>query len=306
MAAAGAFTPPEVEQRGLLISIVITAVLGVLGIIWGIVSGSQMILLDGVYSFIGVVITGMLLRAAKLADAGPTRRYPFGLEAATPLVIGIQGCVLLATLLYALLEAVFTIVDGGSDVTAGVALVYAAVNTVVSIASWVWLRRIPGTSDLLAAETVGWRVSSFRGIGMIVGFVGMAMLADSRWEAATPYVDPVMVMVTCLAFVATPVQMVRSTLVELLEGAPEPEVEAPVRDAVTRFLASAGVTEHVVLMSKVGPKLYVEVDGIVSSDVTVGVEHDLRARLETELDALPYEIWLNFELRPRIEPRGEN
>lgn len=58
-----------------------TAVLGAIGVAWGIAADSQMILLDAVHA-----------------------------------VIGIQGWVLLATLLYAAVEAVLTIRDGGRAV----------------------------------------------------------------------------------------------------------------------------------------------------------------------------------------------
>ena len=116
------------ESAALRVSIVGTALLGVMGVAWGVVSGSQMILLDGVYAVIGIATTGLLMRASFLARTGPTGRYPFGREAATPLAIGIQGVVLTATLGYAALEAVFTILDGGSDVTAGSGIAYSVID----------------------------------------------------------------------------------------------------------------------------------------------------------------------------------
>jgi predicted Co/Zn/Cd cation transporter (cation efflux family) len=46
-------------------------------------------------------------------------------------------------------------------------------------------------------------------------------------------------------------------------------------------------------------KLYVEVEGRVDGDVTVATEQRLRDELHTELDRLPYDIWLTVELTPR-------
>ena len=51
----------QIERRALLGSIAVTALLGGIGIVWGIVGGSQMILLDGVYA---IVIIATLLYAA--------------------------------------------------------------------------------------------------------------------------------------------------------------------------------------------------------------------------------------------------
>ena len=290
---------PTLERRALVRSIVVTALLGALGVVWGLASGSQMILLDGVYAVIGIIMSWLLLRASTLAERGPTRRYQYGREAVTPLVIGAQGLMLLATLVYALVEAVFTIVDGGSDVAPGVAMLYATVATTASLATWVWLHRQSAGSDLLVAEATAWRVGALRGAGMLVGFTALWVVTGTSWDEAAPYIDPAMVVVMCVAFLGTPLRMVRGTAIELLEGAPTAGVQAPVREVVDAVMREHGITEQVLRMTKVGPKLYVELDAAVDASVTVGTEHAVRRQLELELGALPYDVWLNFELRPR-------
>jgi predicted Co/Zn/Cd cation transporter (cation efflux family) len=286
------------EVRALRRSIFVTAVLGSIGIVWGIVSGSQMILLDGVYAFIGIAVSWLLLRASAMAAQGPTTRFPYGREAVTPLVIGIQGFILLATLLYALVEAAFTIREGGSVVSPGPALVYAIVVTVASLVFWQWIRELSRTSDLLRAETTGWRVAAFRGVGMSAGFVVLWLLTDSSWERAAPYVDPVMVIVTCAVFLPPPIAMVRSTVVELLEGAPPAAVQEPVLAIVRDVFREFEIEEPVVRMTKVGQKLYVEIDAEVRPDATVADEHRVRAEVRRRLEVTPFEVWLNFELTP--------
>jgi cation diffusion facilitator family transporter len=289
----------SVERRALLVSIGVTAALGVVGVGWGILTGSQMILLDGLYAFIGVLVSWMLLLAAGLAASEPSRRYPYGRESVTPLVIGVQGFVLLGTLVYAAVEAVFSIRNGGSDVTAVWAIVYGVITTVCSLATWWWLRSVAGPSDLLNAETTAWRVAALRGVGMVVGFSFLAVLTGSRWDAAAPYVDPVMVLVTCAIFIPAPIGMVRTTIIELLEGAPDESIQRPVLENVQATTTQFDLDTPHVLMSKVGPKLYVEVEGVVDPAVTVAQQQQVRDHLLHRLDELPYEIWLNLELAPR-------
>ena len=65
--------------------------------------------------------------------AGPTSRYPFGREALGPLMVGVQGLVLLGTLLYASVAAVLTIRSGGSEAAVGSALPYALLSLAVSV-----------------------------------------------------------------------------------------------------------------------------------------------------------------------------
>jgi predicted Co/Zn/Cd cation transporter (cation efflux family) len=212
--------PAHIERAALRISIAVTAVLSVVGVVWGIAVGSQMILLDGVYGVVGIVLSWMLLRASSLAEQGPTTNYPYGREAATPLVIGIQGFVLAATLVYAAVEAVYTIRGGGSDFTPGWAILYGAIAAAASLATWWWLREQSTDSDLLTAEATAWRIAALRGLGMVIGFSIMWLLIDSRWDDAAAYVDPIMVLVTCVVFIRAPFQMMRATVVELLEGTP--------------------------------------------------------------------------------------
>ena len=51
------------ERRALQASIVAAGALGALGVVWGITSRSQMILLDGAYALIGIVMSLLLLQA---------------------------------------------------------------------------------------------------------------------------------------------------------------------------------------------------------------------------------------------------
>jgi predicted Co/Zn/Cd cation transporter (cation efflux family) len=292
---------PEATAReavALRVSIAATALLGLLGVAWGIVSGSQMILLDGVYAVIGIATTGLLMRASSLAGAGPSRRYPFGREAATPLAIGIQGIVLTATLGYAALEAVFTIRDGGSEVTAGSGIAYSVLITAASIVVWRWLAARAGTSDVLGSESTAWRIGALRGVGMIVGFTVLLAVTGSALDGLAPYVDPVMVLITCVVFLPTTLAMIRSTTIELLEGSPPPRVAAALDAALAPVQAGFELRDIAIRASKVGPKLYLEVEAFADPGVTVAQVEALRQAIEAGTAHLPYDIWLNLDIRP--------
>jgi cation diffusion facilitator family transporter len=287
------------ERRALFISILATAALSGLGIVWGIAIGSQMILFDGVFGLIGIITSALLLRASWLAGRKPSRHYPYGQQSATPLFIGIQGFALLATLGYAAVEAATIIRLGGSHFSPGVAIPYGAIAAAVSIVLALWLRRTVKHSDLVGAESTAWLIGGLRGVGMIVGFALMLFLDGSSWDSAVPYIDPVMVLLTCVLFIRPPMQMVRSTIHELLEGAPDAAVQAPVLEVIAAVQRQFNIVEPVTRIHKVGSKLYVEVDAFVAPEVTVAQEHEMRTTLERKLRDLPYQIWLNLDLLPK-------
>jgi len=291
---------PAAERGALVRSIAVTAVLGSIGVVWGIVTGSQMILLDGVYAVIGIIISWLLMRASTLAEQGPTSRYHYGREGVTPLVIGVQGFVLLGTLVYAAAEGVYTIRAGGSDVEPGPALAYGVVTASVSLVFWRWLAGRSANSDLLTAECTGWKVAALRGVGMSFGFVVLWVLTGSSWDDAAPYVDPVMVLITCVAFLPAPLRMVRSTILELLEGAPARDIQQQVLDIVADVFREFEIDDPDVRMTKIGPKLYVEIDGAAHPDATIAAEHRARTELRARLEALPFDLWLTFEVRPKV------
>jgi predicted Co/Zn/Cd cation transporter (cation efflux family) len=294
------------ERRLLIWSMIATGAAGVVGVLWGITAQSQMILLDGVYAVVGIVLSAVLLVASQLSAREPSSRFPFGLEGVTPMAIAIQAFVMLATLLYAIVEAVYTIRSGGSEVTALSGIVYGVLVTLLSVGVAWRLTHLAGHSDLLASEAAAWRVGAWRGIGMVAGFGVLAVVAD---RPVAPYVDPAMVLISCAALLPTPLRMLRGTVVELLAGAPARDTVAVVEAVAGEVGDRYALAGPEVQVSKLGPKLYVEFSASAASDTTIATEHHVRADLRRRLGELPYDVWLNVELLPHgasfdDEPEG--
>ncbi len=227
-----------------------------------------MILLDGVYAVLGLLVTWLLLMASGLAQSEPSHRYPYGRESLTPLVIGVQGFVLLATLGYAAVDAVLTIRNGGSSVDPGWAIVYSVLTTAGSVVTWLWLRSKARTSDVLGSESTAWKIGALRGAGMIVGFTLLAVI------------------VGLIARLGGAVHRSRDGAGHVCGLHPRADRHGagddrrvvgrrPVRRDPSTGAAAIDEVRHdsisrrpTVLMSKVGPKLYVEIDGVVDPDVT--------------------------------------
>jgi len=272
-------------------------VLAVAGVVWGLVSSSQIVLFDGMWGILGIGLTWLSLHAARAVAGGPTPRYPFGREALAPLVIAIQGVALLATCTYASIDAVLVILDGGSDVSADAAFAYGVLTLAAAVVVWWWLRQRGRGSELLAAEATQWLAGAALSLGMVVAFGAVLLLRDTDYSGAGRYADPGLVLAVCVLLVPTPLRMIRSTVVELLEGAPPDAVQVSVRGAVSAVRAEFGLDEPYLRATKVGRKLYVEVDFVVpGEDWHVSDEDRIRRALEARLRHLPFDLWLNVEL----------
>lgn len=285
------------EQQALLLSIATTAVLGTMAVVWGISAGSQIILFDGAYAILGLLLSWLSLRASKLVAAGPTKNYPFGREALAPLVIMVQGIALLATCGYALVSSTLSLFHGGSSVEAGSVMLYGALSTVGAVAIFLRLRGYGQRSELVKAEATQWMASAGLSVGMLLAFTAVWALSGTRFEGVASYVDPILVIVACLAFFPAPLQMVRDTLRELLEGAPPESVQNPVKEIVARVTAEEKLPEPVIRMAKLGNKLYLELDYLVADgqyDVA-DVDH-IRHVMEDAVKELPFAVWLIVDL----------
>lgn len=225
------------EHRLLLASTATAAGFAAVGIVWGWLAQSQIILLDSMYALIGLGLGLLSLRAARLVEAGPTPKYPFGREALAPLVVGIQGVVLLGTFGFAAIDSVGVILEGGSETAIGAALVYAVLSLIASLVIWWYLRSRGADSELVQAEATQWAAGWVLSAGMMVGFTTGLILAAGSAANLAGYVDPVLVLVATAVILPTPLRMIRSMYTELLEGRPPRDVSDPINAVVDQVTA---------------------------------------------------------------------
>ncbi len=284
------------ERLLLRVSIAAAVVFAVLGVLWGWLAESSVILLDGAYALIGLGLGLMSLRAARLVEAGPTPKYPFGREALAPLMVGIQGMVLLGTFGFAAFDAVGVIMDGGSQTALGPALLYAIVSLIGAVGLWWYLRARAAESELVQAEAAQWAAGWVLSAGMLIGFGAALILQRTQWAELAAFADPVLVLLATVLIVPTPLRMIKQMYSELLEGRPSADVSQPISATVARVSAAHGLPEPTMRLGKLGRKLYLELDYLVTEDWAVGEADEVRRQLMTELSEPGRLLWINVEL----------
>ena len=282
----------RMERRALTTSIWISVVLVAGALLLGIASGTRIIVFDGAYMGIGLILSWMSLRASSASAAGPSRRFPFGRDTLTPLAVLVQGLAVAGTLLFAVGDAVVIIRAGGSAVNPAVIAVYGVVTAGVGfLVAW-WLRTRGPESDLVAAEEAQWRAGSVLSAVMLVGAVAAIVLESSGLHQVARYIDPVLVLVACAMLAIIPIRLIRAGGNELLEGAPSRELSAAIAVAIESVREKYALQQPTVRSGKVGRKLYVEVDFIVSgSDWNVSDEDDVRRAVIAALEPLKLDVW---------------
>ncbi|HEY5847743.1 MAG TPA: cation diffusion facilitator family transporter [Microlunatus sp.] len=287
------------DQRLILLSIWASAGFAVLSSVWGIAIGSSMIIFDGLYSFVSIGLSVLAVLALRFTSRGADERFPWGREVAEPLVVVIKAATLGGLCIYAAVGGVQDLVDGGREVSAVSAVVYAVVATAGGLAVGLVLRRAARAdrdggqvSDLVRAEAAEWLGDTLLSAGVLVGFLGaLGLVAAGRADLAA-YVDPGMVVLVSLLFLRVPVKLIIGGMREVLSMSPPADVldqlTSRVREVETRY----GFAESFLRASKVGSRMDIEVDFVLDENSraqTVAECDQARQDLHDRLADLGYE-----------------
>lgn len=190
--------------------------------------------------------------------------FPLWRDALTPLVALVQGLAITGTLSVAAGDAIVIIRDDGTPVSPIIIGIYGAATAAVGFLVARWLRRKAPASDLVSAEVAQWQAGAALSVMMLVGAVSASILQSAGLDAVALYIDPVLVLIASAIVAVIPIRMIKTGINELLEGAPSQETSAAVTEAVESVRKTFLLAQPVIRTGKVGLKLYVEVDFIVS------------------------------------------
>ena len=277
------------EKRGLKISTAGNLIIGLVGIIVAELSHSQAIMLDGVFNLIYFATGLFTLRVARLVIGGDDERFPVGYGFFESLVNGIKGLMVLGISVMALIGALEALFSGGRAIALGYATAYGVFATA---ACWtlalVTHRAAKRTgSPLLNADAENWLVNGAISSAVLLAFISVFVIQQTRYSHWTPYIDPLLVLTVVMISISVPIRMAWKALMELLNRAPSPAVVESVEAAVTESLKELPVVESFVRVLQPGRTRMVSVHLVMPRDYPVSGL--------TELDAIRAEVQIALE-----------
>lgn len=256
------------ERLALKLSLVGTVLLASLGIGYGLYVGSNAILLDGMFSFLSMGMTGLSLYTAYLVSKPDDRQFQFGYAHIEPLINVVNGLLILMTCLFAFLSGVQTIVNGGHDIVLEHAIVYAVVSTVCCFAIYFTETYIARSveSELVRVDSQEWLVDGILSAAILVGFIVVIIfdhLGYSQWNG---YVDPILVSTLAIAASVLPIKVLRRNLREVLLVAPQDSVQRHVDRVIERLSRQYHFDDYTHHFAKTGRQYDLEVNILVKND----------------------------------------
>jgi cation diffusion facilitator family transporter len=286
------------EQRTLKLSIALTIVLGIVGVASGLVTGSQAIIFDGMYSFVDVVPTVVSLLVVTLLARGSSHRFQYGYWHLEPLVAVLRDSILTIACIYAAIDAVNGLLGGGHDVAYGLAALWAAGLCLIGFAMTLYLSRRATAlqSPMLELDARSWLISASLSLALLIGFAIAIALRGSAMERWVPYVDGIALLVMALIMLPMPVIGLWRSMTDVLQVAPE-ELSRRVHDLMDSLVRERGFVDYSSYVAKVGRGRFVEIHVLVQPDARIDTAQAdaIRSEISARLDAGSQYFWLTVD-----------
>jgi cation diffusion facilitator family transporter len=286
------------EQRTLELSIALTVFLGVLGVASGLVTNSQAIIFDGMYSFVDVVPTVVSLLVVKLIARGTSHRFQYGFWHLEPLVAVLRDAILAVACIYASIDAIKALTSGGHEVEYGRAALWAGILCVIGFAMTLFLRRRAKAlqSPMLDVDARSWVVSTFLSLGLLIGFAFAAALAGTPWQAWIPYLDAIALLSMALIMLPMPLIGLWRSMSDVLQVAPN-ELDARVHSVMDGVLKEHQFLEYSSYIAKAGRGRFVEIHVLVTPEtrIDIATADAIRSDVSQRLNAGAPTFWLTID-----------
>lgn len=286
------------EQALLKQSTVLMFAVAIAGIVTGFVSGAQSILFDGFFSLIATFIKVLMLITAKLIAKQSNQRFQFGFWHLEPMVLLIEGSFLLLIAIYAFLNGVFGIINGGREIELGMVIFYAGFFAVTEFAYFFYVRRRNRKlkSSLIQFDNISWLVDAMLSVGLLVSFIIALLLKQYGHGQWAVYVDPAILILLALSMLPPALKILRPALRDVLGIAPD-QLDEKVRNVMEQAKAAHGFDDYISYVQKHGRARFIEIHIVLPADYPlrdVATLDRLREEISSQLGEADAARWLTI------------
>lgn len=258
----------KLEQQILRRSIFCTLIIAVMGIVFGIVCGSMSIIFDGMFSALDAGMCSLSLLVSRLLGQPNSRRFQYGFWHVEPLVLAFNGSLLAFLCLYAFVNAIKGIIDGGRELELGWAIVYALVVSIFCFTIFLKQRRLNKRvkSELIALDTKSWLMSACISSALLVAFLLSWSMEGTRYEHLIVYTDPTVLALLTLILIPVPIKTVIAAVREVLQMTPD-TLDTSMENLMDKLMAKYNFVDYSHYATRIGRGLFVEIHVVIPPEM---------------------------------------
>ncbi len=218
------------EKQTLRHSVYMVVFYVVVSIVFALLTRSDAILFDGLYSSISLIMGFMTLWVARLAERPDDDRFHFGYGALEPFLNMCKSTITIVICVFAAAAAVHRLLGPGTDAVYELGIYYGAIASVLCFVMERYLRRANRQihSELIAVEAKTWFMDGLLSVAVLLGFVAANLLAHSQWPELATKTDPVIVLLLVLVTLPVPGRILLNSVREVIIMAPPDDFVAEI------------------------------------------------------------------------------
>lgn len=287
------------EQRALKFSLYGILFFVVLAIGFALLTKSDAILFDGIFSLIAFCTALVTLKVARLAERPDDDQFHFGYNAMEPTLNLFKSLIVIVTCVFALVEAVNRLLTGGNPAAYGWAVVYGvfATSGCFTVAWLMYRGSRDHRSDLVAVEAKTWFVDGLLSGSVLLGFITAWLLEQSGSGHWAPLVDPILLITIVLLALPVPAKIMLDSFREVIAMAPPEHVVNEIQERLLEALAEIDAGHVELRVNKRGRVTYLLVHVVVGDHFVVediGELDGIRKHCESHLKSWNPQILMDM------------
>lgn len=290
--------PINQEKKLLKFSVYGALFFAVFAVIWGVIENSKIILFDGIYSLISVGLSIISLITASYMQKQDFDRFPYGKEMIEPIIILGKFLVITILCLFSFFSGVSTLISGGQEVNAGSGILYSVIATAGCYLSYLYLKKkqkVNG-SGFVEAESQQWLMDTYLSFAVLAGFALSFGLGYTKYQDLQPFMDPIMVIIVSAYFLKVPITNMGKQIREVLDMKADDKYLDLCEEIVAGIEEKYEFQESFLRVSKSGPKLFIEIDFVVSPEAwqpSLSEQDQIREDILLQMQPISLKKWLN-------------
>lgn len=288
-------TREQVLIRTSWISTIGNTILSVAKIGIGFMAGSLAVLGDGIDSATDVIISIVMILAARIISKPPTKKYPYGYEKAETIATKILSLVIFYAGVQMLISSIGSLISPEPKEMPAAIAIYVTLFSIVGkllLALYQYRAGRRVGSSLLTANAVNMRNDVIISCGVLIGLVFTFLLK-------LPILDTITGLIISLFIIRSSIRIFMDSNVELMDGVKDESIYHRIFDAVEAV--EGAHNPHRVRSRQIGNLYMIVLDIEVDGSITVTEAHRIANEVEHSIKAKIDNI---YDIVVHVEPEG--
>lgn len=292
----GEKTREKILLRASWVSTIGNAVLSVLKIAVGFISGSLAVIGDGMDSATDVIISVVMIFTARIMTRPPSRKYVFGYEKAEGIATKVLSLVIFYAGAQMLIASIQNILSSEGKELPGVIAIYVTVFSILGkllLALYQYRQGNKIDSSMLKANAVNMRNDVIISGGVLLGLVFTFIFK-------LPILDSITGLIISLFIIRSSIKIFMDSNVDLMDGMRDETIYNKIFEAVEKVEGASN--PHRVRSRHIGSLYMIELDIEVDGNMKLTEAHDIADEVEESIRQTLENV---YDIVVHIEPKGQ-